>query len=92
MNIGELVKRLRNPVRFGNESQEQAKQRHFMDRQEAAAALESLQRELEEARKHLAYAIEEADGWCDESRGCDVRGPEMDAARAFLAARQQQGG
>jgi hypothetical protein len=59
---------------------------------DAARALESLQRELEEARKHLAYAIEEADRWCDESRGCDVRGPEMDAARAFLAARQQQGG
>jgi exonuclease VII small subunit len=58
---------------------------------EALAAIESLQRELEEARKHLAYAIEEADGWCDESRGCDVRGPKMNAARAFLADRQQQG-
>lgn len=49
-----------------------------------------LKGELEEARKALAYAIEEADGWCDESRGCDVRGPEMGAARE-IAARQKKG-
>jgi len=54
------------------------------------AANTALQRELDEARNALAYAIKEADGWHDDSRGGPVNGLEMDAARA-IAARQQKG-
>ena len=32
----------------------------------------------------LAYAIKEADGWCEESRGNPVDTPEMDEARKLL--------
>lgn len=45
VDLEELKKRLRTPVRFGAETQEQAKQRHFKERHEAADAIESLQAE-----------------------------------------------
>lgn len=52
--------------------------------------IECLRRELDEARKALAYAISEADGWFDDSRGGRIEAPEMDAAR-LIAAKQSQG-
>lgn len=53
LDIEGLKKRLSHPVRFGSETQEQAKNRHFMDRHEAADAIERLQAERDEAARAL---------------------------------------
>jgi hypothetical protein len=50
---GELVKRLRKPVRFASETQQQARDRHFADRLEAADAIESLTARLAEAEEAM---------------------------------------
>jgi hypothetical protein len=59
-NIEELKKRLRSPVRFGAETQEQAKRRHFMERKEAATALESQSAEIARLKAELEEALDEA--------------------------------
>lgn len=44
--------------------------------------IEALHIELEEARKLLAHAVKEADGWHDECRGGPIEGDALiDAAR-----------
>lgn len=46
--------------------------------------IELLLRELKLTRESLAYAIEEADNWHDDSHGGPVESEEMDRARALL--------
>lgn len=43
----DITKRLRNPVRHGSESQDQAKARHFRERHEAANEIERMRDALE---------------------------------------------
>lgn len=51
--MGDLVERLRKPVRFASETQQQARDRHFADRLEAADAIEALTARLAEAEEAL---------------------------------------
>ena len=41
--------------------------------------------ERERWRSALAYAVEEADGWCDEARGAPVPGERMAEVRRMLS-------
>lgn len=41
--------------------------------------------ERERCRAALAYAVEEADGWCDDSTGRPVPGERMAEVRRMLA-------
>ncbi len=50
-----------------------------------------LKADIEGLRSALAYAIDEADEWYDESRGCgSIKTDEMKAARKLLAGKDRE--
>jgi hypothetical protein len=51
----------------------------------SAEEIESLHAEVKALREALAYAVKEADGWCNDSDGAGpVKTEEMDRARLLL--------
>lgn len=62
-----LPDRLRHPVRFGAESQEQAMDRHFKERKEAANEIENLRRQRDGLLAALKLVRQSSEWSCMES-------------------------